>query len=111
MKSTEERESLANELLGRLVDASVSHGILPSSPGTKVYHYTDVAGLHGILREKCLFATHSNYLNDLSEGNFGIDLFHHSFRKLIDINDHFREDIKRAAQLGFVGKLPLPPEN
>jgi hypothetical protein len=32
-----------------------------------LYHYTDQKGLLGIIKDKCLWATHSQFLNDLSE--------------------------------------------
>lgn len=32
-----------------------------------LYHYTDQMGLLGILKDKCIWATHSHYLNDYSE--------------------------------------------
>jgi hypothetical protein len=32
-----------------------------------LYHYTDQKGLLGIIENKCLWATHSQFLNDLSE--------------------------------------------
>src|SRR5262249_37150111 len=34
-----------------------------------VFHYTDSAGLLGILSSRSLFATHYRYLNDISEGS------------------------------------------
>ena len=34
---------------------------------TLLYHYTDQNGLHGIIENKCIRATHSQFLNDLSE--------------------------------------------
>jgi len=41
-----------------------------------LYHYTDQKGLIGILggKEKCIWATHINYLNDTSEGRIFADL-------------------------------------
>jgi hypothetical protein len=39
-----------------------------------VFHYTDSAGLLGILQSQCLFATDYRYLNDLSEGTMVRDL-------------------------------------
>jgi len=32
-----------------------------------LYHYTDQNGLIGILKHKCIWATHSQLLNDLSK--------------------------------------------
>jgi hypothetical protein len=34
-----------------------------------LYHYTTQEGLLGILKDKCIWATHIRYLNDTSEGN------------------------------------------
>ena len=39
-----------------------------------IFHYTDSAGLLGILQSQCLFATDYRYLNDLSEGTMARDL-------------------------------------
>jgi hypothetical protein len=33
-----------------------------------LYHYTNQMGLLGILKDKCIWATHLRYLNDTSEG-------------------------------------------
>ena len=37
-------------------------------PEGLLYHYTDQKGLLGIIRDKCIWATHLRYLNDTSEG-------------------------------------------
>ena len=46
----------------------VDHGLRanPNLPKT-VYHYTDAAGLIGILKNRQIWATHVTYLNDASE--------------------------------------------
>src|SRR6266487_790431 len=41
---------------------------------SSVFHYTDSAGLLGILSSKSVFATHYRYLNDVSEGSLIRDL-------------------------------------
>ncbi len=38
-----------------------------------LYHYTDQKGLLGIIENKCLWATHSQFLNDLSEYRIAFD--------------------------------------
>lgn len=38
-----------------------------AKPEGLLYHYTDQKGLLGIIEDKCLWATHSQFLNDLSE--------------------------------------------
>jgi len=40
-----------------------------------LYHYTDQAGLDGILSSGCMWATHFKFLNDLSEREHGFDIF------------------------------------
>jgi hypothetical protein len=44
------------------------------TPMPSIFHYTNSAGLLGILQTKCLFATDYRYLNDLSEGSMIRDL-------------------------------------
>jgi hypothetical protein len=41
---------------------------------SSVFHYTDSAGLLGILKSKSLYATDYRYLNDVSEGSMIRDL-------------------------------------
>lgn len=38
-----------------------------------LYHYTTAQGLHGILKDREIFATHYNYLNDISELKHGLN--------------------------------------
>lgn len=40
----------------------------------RLYHYTDVGGLYGILKDQELWATHVGYLNDSREFHLGMDL-------------------------------------
>lgn len=39
-----------------------------------LYHYTDSAGLHGIINQNVLWATHAAYLNDSQEFRYGMQL-------------------------------------
>lgn len=41
----------------------------PVKPEGLLYHYTTQYGLLGILKQRCIWATHIRYLNDTSEGN------------------------------------------
>lgn len=43
-------------------------------PATVIYHYTDVAGLIGIITSGCIWATHVGRLNDSSENRYGHEL-------------------------------------
>jgi hypothetical protein len=42
-----------------------------SEKAPSLFHYTTGAGLHGILKTNCLWATHYRHLNDLHEGVIG----------------------------------------
>lgn len=43
-------------------------------PPKTVYHYTGANGLIGLIKEKKVWATHSEYLNDPLEGKFGLKI-------------------------------------
>lgn len=53
----------------KLLDAEVSKLAQPEDdePTTTLFHYTDMAGLLGILRERRIWATHFQFLNDREE--------------------------------------------
>lgn len=40
-----------------------------------LYHYTTQDGLHGILKDKCIWATHYRFLNDSMERQIGLDIY------------------------------------
>jgi hypothetical protein len=59
---------------------------------SSVFHYTDSAGLLGILSSKSLFATHYRYLNDISEGSLIRELILPILEnEIIEINSKLRE--------------------
>jgi hypothetical protein len=59
---------------------------------SSVFHYTDSAGLLGILSSKSLFATHYRYLNDVSEGSLIRDLILPILEdEITEINSKLRE--------------------
>jgi hypothetical protein len=63
------------------------------SPDPVIYHYTNVAGLMGILQGKCLWASAAYYLNDASEVEYGCGLVVEAVGRWLRIN----EDIKSFA--------------
>jgi hypothetical protein len=66
---------------------------------SSVFHYTDSAGLLGILSSKSLFATHYRYLNDVSEGSLIRDLILPILEdEITEINSKLRE---RSLLRGF----------
>ncbi|MDZ4252273.1 MAG: DUF2971 domain-containing protein [Sulfuritalea sp.] len=48
--------------------------LINDHPSTVIYHYTDVAGLIGIITSGCIWATHVGKLNDASENRYGHEL-------------------------------------
>ena len=53
-------------------------------PPTGLFHYTDAAGLHGIIRSGEFWATHVYYLNDSQEFKYAARLINEQFSDLID---------------------------
>ena len=74
-------------------EASFTTGNLPE----KVYHYTSQKGLIGILREKKIWMTNINYLNDATEFRHSIELIIGELENRISILDR---KVKRPAIIG-----------
>lgn len=49
-------------------------GMISNSPVTVIYHYTDVAGLLGMIQTGKIWATHVSRLNDSSEYHHGVKI-------------------------------------
>ncbi|MBI4560067.1 MAG: DUF2971 domain-containing protein [Candidatus Hydrogenedentes bacterium] len=56
-------------------NASEQYRMREEDPPTTLYHYTDAAGLEGILRSGTIWATHAGYLNDPHEVVHGQEIF------------------------------------
>lgn len=72
---------------------------------TEMYHYTTVDGFHGIISNRSIRMTESNYLNDPSDCHLFISLvkeyldnhpeiFDNNLNDLRDVSDNERQDIK-----------------
>jgi hypothetical protein len=57
---------------------------LQVQPPASLYHYTNVAGLEGIMRERKIRATHCSYLNDANELNYGYELLSGAVHALLE---------------------------
>jgi Protein of unknown function (DUF2971) len=70
--------SFPPDVRGALLPRLLSSNLLPEFPVKRLpkllYHYTDSAGLIGILDTQELWATHADYLNDSREMQYGRDL-------------------------------------
>jgi hypothetical protein len=75
--------------------------------GKPLYHYTDLAGLHGIVQRHDLWLTHSRYCNDDEE-------MIHGYRVVSEIIEQHRaaapppERLKYLDDLAALVKLPTP---
>ncbi len=72
------------EILSKKIDSEFNKNHKPV-PKT-IYHYTDAKGLMGILKDKGIHLTQSNYLNDSSELKHGWDITEKIMRKHIEKN-------------------------
>lgn len=55
------------ELKKKMQESILKHGAFLLAPPRKVYHYTTMSGLYGILTHRELWATHAGFLNDTQE--------------------------------------------
>src|ERR1035437_1194976 len=56
------------------MEADILKDVLSRDPSSDLYHYTTQAGLLGIIRDKHIWATHTQYLNDAKEYRHAIDV-------------------------------------
>lgn len=61
-------------------------GLFDFQPEDIIWHYTDGAGLLGILQSSTLFATQVSALNDSKETEYATDLFQKATRDAIEKN-------------------------
>lgn len=77
--------------------------IQASLSANKLYHYTNAAGLKGILKSKKLWLTDTRFMNDRSEGNYGLVLTQWVVRQMMEnLDDHERLLAER-----LIDRLPV----
>lgn len=78
----------------------------------RLFHYTNIDGLLGILETQSLYATHYNYLNDLSEGKLIREKFLQILTaELVDITPKLIElGVVRKELLSEFGRTIYPKE-
>lgn len=59
---------------------------LDPSPDGPLYHYTSLAAFQSILKEKALWASHVNYLNDAAEIRYAIDVLNRQLAQLRNLS-------------------------
>src|SRR5262249_828164 len=56
---------------------------LSRKPEKPLYHYTTQAGLMGIIKDRQIWATHTQYLNDRREFLHAVDLVRREIKRLL----------------------------
>jgi Protein of unknown function (DUF2971) len=66
---------------------AILNDVLSRKPTIPLYHYTGQAGLLGIIRDKQIWATHTQYLNDTREYLHALDLVREEIKVLLPAAD------------------------
>jgi hypothetical protein len=66
---------------------AILNDALSRKPETPLYHYTTQTGLLGIINNRQVWATHTQYLNDRREFLHAVDLVRVEIRRLLDEKD------------------------
>lgn len=85
MNKTETLQSIHREISEKFLKwAEKEIGSLFYFNDEIIYHYTDVAGLKGIIENNCLWATNLSYVNDSRELALGINTYRDVCKKLLE---------------------------
>ena len=82
----------------------IVRGHQPAETASALYHYTDAAGLQGIVESKAFWATHFQYTNDATEVIYGISLATKQLERLV-AQSHSPKDTDSVREF-LGGRLP-----
>ena len=77
---------------------AILNDVLSQKPEKPLYHYTTQRGLLGIINERKIWATHTQYLNDRREFLHAVDLVRGEIDRLLTTG-------QTVAQIGALGKM------
>jgi DUF2971 family protein len=63
---------------------AILNDVLSRKPDKPLYHYTTQKGLLGIIKDRQIWATHTQYLNDRREFLHAVDLVREEIKRLLD---------------------------
>lgn len=69
---------------------------IEKKPPERLYHYTSIDGLKGILDSRCLWASQIHFLNDTKEFNYSFDI-------LMELISGLKANLQRKRG------IPVPP--
>ena len=78
---------------------AILNEVLSRTPDKPLYHYTTQKGLLGIIKNREIWATHTQYLNDRREFLHALDLVHEEIKRLLG-QEFDREWLYRTDQPG-----------
>jgi hypothetical protein len=93
---------------------AILNNVLSRKPKKPLYHYTTQAGLLGIIQDRQIWATHTQYLNDRREFLHAVDLVRGEIQKLLDDHNagHGEVSATRMEALDRMrGVLSMSPEH
>src|SRR6266481_218331 len=67
---------------------AILNDVLSRKPDKPLYHYTTQKGLLGIIKDRQIWATHTQYLNDRREFVHAVDLVREEIKRLLDEAPH-----------------------
>jgi DUF2971 family protein len=82
---------------------AILNEVLSRKPDKPLYHYTEQAGLLGIIGKKQIWATHTPYLNDRREFMHAVDLVREEINDLLTSRDHQTRSILQEMKDGISG--------
>jgi hypothetical protein len=82
---------------------AILNEVLSRRPDKPLYHYTKQSGLLGIIGNRQIWATHSQYLNDRREYKHALDLVSEEIRRLLASADQESETILQKMKEGISG--------
>jgi hypothetical protein len=77
------------------VKNKILNKVFEQTPSVPLYHYTTQTGLLGILKDKEIWATHTQYLNDTREGTHALEMVRAEIQSLL----RRRKDVTSRAVL------------
>lgn len=99
-KLDEEVTNIISDLLTEFASESDdSYARAIKNPPQRLYHYTSIDGLMGIIQGKSMFATNALFLNDYSELNYGKKLIFDALSKI-----KLSSDFQTKVYFGFAQK-------
>lgn len=91
-------EQLVPELKKLLEQSQIDLRTASATPSEPIYHYTDAAGLFGILTKRQIWATDSRFFNDPKE-------VRHGRRLLAEVASSFHSTVKSQGARDFLTRL------